>query len=354
MPVYRYRWSILNAAKLAKVVPGALTLGDDAPSVYKDITAPSGSLADLTDYMTSLGWVFDSTDPVTTPAQQSALNTLARISGYDEGSLLAKRAGLNFVGDGVTAADDQANDRIIVTIPGGGGSFDARDVILMEHFFTGNTSTNTTGRENWRVSITGTGPSVDCAFEAGHPGIIRISAGTSAAARATVFIGETSQGARFKLGAGGNGEGVLTVEWLCKYVGATSLQAANLERTQFGFGLDWTSDTEMADGAYVRFTPGVDAYFSLVTSVGGVKTVQAGNVVPAANTWYRMKLVWTPGAGIQFFINDVSQGAPVTTNIPTGGLGVGWKIQQATVGGISPLVDIDYCIATQVTKKEGA
>ena len=36
---------------------------------------------------------------------------------YDEGTLLTPRAGLNLVGSGVTATDDSANDRTIVTVP---------------------------------------------------------------------------------------------------------------------------------------------------------------------------------------------------------------------------------------------
>lgn len=39
----------------------------------------------------------------------------------DEGVALTARAALNFVGAGVTAADDAANGRTLVTIPGGGG-----------------------------------------------------------------------------------------------------------------------------------------------------------------------------------------------------------------------------------------
>jgi hypothetical protein len=38
----------------------------------------------------------------------------------DEGSALAARTGLNFVGAGVTATDDAGNNRTVVTIPGGG------------------------------------------------------------------------------------------------------------------------------------------------------------------------------------------------------------------------------------------
>ena len=50
-----------------------------------------------------------------TPAGGGAGHTV-----QDEGSALTARTGLNFVGAGVTAADDSANNRTNVTIPGGG------------------------------------------------------------------------------------------------------------------------------------------------------------------------------------------------------------------------------------------
>lgn len=39
---------------------------------------------------------------------------------YDEGAFLATRPAINLVGAGVTATDDDPNDRVVITIPGGG------------------------------------------------------------------------------------------------------------------------------------------------------------------------------------------------------------------------------------------
>lgn len=74
MPVYRYRWEVINQTNLDNRVPGALVLGSQGPIVYKDISAPTSSKSDLDDYMAQWGWVFDSTDPATTPFQQSGVN----------------------------------------------------------------------------------------------------------------------------------------------------------------------------------------------------------------------------------------------------------------------------------------
>lgn len=60
--------------------------------------------------------------------QKGRLTAAANGSGggghtvQDEGSSLAQRTKLNFVGAGVAATDDSANDRTVVTIPGGGGA----------------------------------------------------------------------------------------------------------------------------------------------------------------------------------------------------------------------------------------
>lgn len=56
---------------------------------------------------TNTGWV------APTPSSGSAGHTIK-----DEGTALTARAGLNFVGSGVTATDDSANNQTIVTIPG--------------------------------------------------------------------------------------------------------------------------------------------------------------------------------------------------------------------------------------------
>ena len=355
MPVYRYKWTLLDASAIQRQVgAGAIVLGSTAPAIYTDITAAVGQKTDLDAYMASQGYQFDATDPVTSVAQASAQAMLSQISGYDEGTLLAKRGGVNFIGAGVTAVDNSGADRIDVTIPGGGGSFDMRDVVIWDHFLTSNITTNTVGSMGWRVNATGTGAAVTTAVDNGRPGIIRLDTGTSAAARAAIDIGETALGARINVGAAGGSQGTFSLEFLVRFAGASSILAANLEQAMFGFGLDWAADAELPDGIYVRFTPGTDTNFSLVTASASVRTVQAGTVTPAADTWYRMRIDWVPGSPstAQLFINGVSQGAPVSTNIPTAGLGVGFKVRSAA--GVDAFVDVDYCLGTQVTKKEGA
>jgi len=76
MPTYRYKRTGLSIAKVKAQVPPAdaasVSAGDIGPTQVWDITAPTTSLDDLDDYMASMGWEYDSTDPSETPAEQSA------------------------------------------------------------------------------------------------------------------------------------------------------------------------------------------------------------------------------------------------------------------------------------------
>lgn len=116
MSIYRYRYLGVDIAKLSQVVPGTLIAGNIAPQIYYDIQALPGSLADLSEQMLAQGWVFDSTDPVTTPSSQSATDTVARLSILDTGVLVAKRSVINLIG--ATIVDVPGSDQVNVsTVP---------------------------------------------------------------------------------------------------------------------------------------------------------------------------------------------------------------------------------------------
>jgi hypothetical protein len=69
--IYRFKSQGVSAAVLAKEVGGPPTLSASSLQ-YEDISADSANLTDLTDAMAARGWVYDSTDPTTTPSQASA------------------------------------------------------------------------------------------------------------------------------------------------------------------------------------------------------------------------------------------------------------------------------------------
>lgn len=116
MPVYRYRFIGPSQAEIQQQVPGSPTLANLAPAIYLDVTVASASKADLDDVMLQMGYTFDSTDPVATPAQQSGADTLSRVTVYNAGTAVGKRAGINFLGPLGGIVDDPTNDKVDVTV----------------------------------------------------------------------------------------------------------------------------------------------------------------------------------------------------------------------------------------------
>ena len=113
MSVYRYKYTGVDTSRLSQVVPGSLVAGNIAPQIYYDVTAPPGSKADLDEEMLRQGWAYDSADPVTTPATQSATDTVAKMNILDTSVLVAKRSVINFIG--ATIVDVPGSDQVNVT-----------------------------------------------------------------------------------------------------------------------------------------------------------------------------------------------------------------------------------------------
>jgi hypothetical protein len=99
-------------------VPGTLSLSASG-YFYMDITADSGSKADLDAAMSDRGWVYVSQDPTNTPASEAGTQGDDKISVYDEGSLVAKQPALNLIGSGVTAVNNAGANRIDITVSAG-------------------------------------------------------------------------------------------------------------------------------------------------------------------------------------------------------------------------------------------
>jgi hypothetical protein len=306
MPVYRYRFDFINAAKLARAVSGSPSLTAASPG-YVDITVGSGSKTDLDEVMAAAGYAFVSTDPNDTPT--AALSTAV-----------------------------------------GSGGFDQRDVLIWDHFITAALTTERIGTMGWTSLITGTGSDLVITGEAGHPGILDFGAGTAAAGRAALYLGDSAN-PNFLLDASQN---QLDIEFLIR-VNAAALSATNMERFCLGFGNNWGAGAGVFNTNCVcaQFDPAVNANWRLMSANGGVETLTTSSGSnPEAATWYRVGIRMTYPGGTPT-ANLVINGTVVathTTNIPASPVGPG--IRMDANAGTEPRYQLDYVRCTQVTNKE--
>lgn len=307
LQTHRFRLAVPSVADLAKVVVGGGSLvAGPSPStpVFVDYRIDDGnanSLIQLTEELAKRGYSYDSLNPGTTPTAAAA-------------SLL-----------GVSSASKLWID---------------------EDFLTSNVDTDEIGRAGWRSNTSGTGADISIVpGTVGRAGVIRLGAGTAAAAKSDVHIGDSVEGGHFLVNST---QGQWDYYW--DVMPGGSLDILNLEIMQFGLGLEWTLTGILLNGIVVRFLPGVDTFWTLYCVNGGVPSFQPGTTPPALNTWVRLGVRITYPGGVptaQLMVNDVAQGTPITTNFPTSALGVGAKIDGQGAAPTEAFVHIDSCEVKQ-------
>lgn len=201
----------------------------------------------------------------------------------------------------------------------GGG---ASNVVLHDDFFTSAaTVQGDIGQSGWRFARNGTSNAINPIGVAGHPGVIQMVPGTTAAGRVCLFLGD---GGVTSVVLSNTGlQTPLTIEFLLRFTG--SIASADLEIAQLGLltnGDTSVNGESTGDGLYVRFNPSASANFVLVARAGGLASTAAGTTAVVLNTWYRVGIVFTDSGGgsasAQLQVNGVNEGAAVTTNLPIG------------------------------------
>lgn len=332
LTVYRYRRDApFTNAQLVKLAgSGAANVAAADGPIY-DVQIDDTKLADLDDAMGQAGYTRIATAPVGTPPSQirASDGTILTLGAVADGQRLT-RVGTGIVG--VTA-----------------GTFDPRDVLVFEHFLTNNVSSaqSTVGSNGFIVSATGTGNNQLITAEAGYPGILRLIGGTAALARSAAHLGDTTFRNLFQ-----GGTNPINFECLVSF--RVGVAATNFLRCQMGMGSGWAlaNPNPLTDGIYFRLEPGLSGNIFGVCAAASVRTTVDLGVAAVAGTWYRLGWTWTGGGTpqVQFKLNGVNVGSPVTTNIPSELTGMGFR---ADSGGVTASdLFVDYALLTQVTNKE--
>jgi hypothetical protein len=228
---------------------------------------------------------------------------------------------------------------------------DMRNILIADHFVSGNLSSDSFGSAGWRLLSAGTGADQTTTPEVGHPGVLDSGLGTVVAGRSGLYLGESGIG-NFLLGST---QGQIDMEWLVKF-NANALSALSMTRWTLGFGDSFGAGSlvEHANGVYVDFEPGASANFRLRTAAASVRSTAGSGIAVASTTWYRIVIRMTYPGGVPtvaLLINGTVV-ATLTTNIPSAAVGVGSRGDCGIVTAAEARFQVDYCLATQVTNKE--
>jgi len=210
--------------------------------------------------------------------------------------------------------------------------FDLATESLERDEFLNNSDTDELGSQGWRVTNNGTGTApATISGLSKRPGLIRISSGTSATSRSAIHLGDGALNPH--LGVDG-----LTFQTSLR-ISATTL----FSRLVAGLGDINNSVADHTNGVYFSFDKVIgDINWFLVTANAGVRTRADTGIPVVANQFYNLKYVGNAaGTSIQAFIDGVSVGAAIVTNIPTVALQWIYKVD-GIVAGTNADVDIDY------------
>lgn len=182
-------------------------------------------------------------------------------------------------------------------------------------------ATAVTGNTTWSAFNSGTAAAAaKIAGEAGHPGIVQHTTGSTNSGRS----GNIKEATAVLLG-GGMG---CIFDAVCRFTQLSTTTDEFIFRIGLG---DATGNAEHTDGVYLKYDRAANGHFwVLMTSSNSTRTTTVldgtgGNAsIPvAAATWYRVRAeINAAGTSVQFFIDSTAgtktSVGTITTNIPTG------------------------------------
>lgn len=233
---------------------------------------------------------------------------------------LAQAGAMWFIPSSKTYYGWDGRQIITVAFAGGPSEYQAlREISVQDDFMTGG---NSGGLIGWLGWASGAGTIVGQQSEDNHPGIFRLSTGTTPGTVARMSLILSSS-----LFLVGNIELIFVVRLL-------DIDADSTAR--FGFG-GFTGDNPPSDGAYIEKVTSDTEWFA-VTRIGGVQTrTNTGRVVNATFVDARIKII--NGTDVEFYLDHTlvaTHANAVTTAI------LSPLVQVINAAGVSKAIDIDY------------
>jgi hypothetical protein len=242
-------------------------------------------------------------------------------------------------GSGITITPNTDDLTISATSASGDTVNPSTHLLMYEDFVTG-TDAAGLGTYQWAQTAAGTGPNIArIDGEAGRPGILRLSPGTSAAARAMIYLGLSGQNSMVLAGAASTHEAHVRITG----------SVATFQRFQVGLADPLTTNGQSANSLCIE-TRAANANWLLVARAAGTETVVDTGVAHVSGNWVKVGFVTNAGAtSIQAYINGTAVGTAITTNIPSVAMSPMIKADALAAGGGSNVpCDSDYYYLKQV------
>ena len=231
----------------------------------------------------------------------------------DEGVAVAQENTMNFVGAGVTATP--GTGKTTITIPGGGGgggfAWDIDNLVLIDDFFYNDPQNEADFLQATKYELVTTTGTVGTNANFSRNGIVGIN--TSAVAGQ---ISELSTG--FNNASNFSTNIDITAQFVIGLSSTVDVMVfAGLFDDDFSNGTTLAAVENFGEGMYFRYDPASSANWFAVTMSGGTKTETDTSVAAQTSTIIKMEIISTIGTPDVVFKINGSTVATNTTNLPS-------------------------------------